>query len=165
MKKKSQLKIMESSIIILIVFFVLAIASIFFFGLHVNSVKNKMIEFENIEVIRKTQVLNFFPEIQCTKTNDMEGNCYDFYKIIAFKEQIEKNPMYYKPLLGHLSISFRRYEPSPEISGWILPDIELYDNPKPSYKKLRKVRYPVSIRDVTEENKDYFGVMILGVYE
>jgi len=71
--------------------------------------------------------------------------------------------LFYRSLLGYVRLDVVKYDPSPEINKEI-ETWNLYDNPKQEERGYSEIHYPVLLRDV-RNNRDYFGVIYLGVYE
>ena len=83
---------MFESIAVLIVFFFLLSFGFTFYG--------KMQQISNMKKIRQAMEIDAvslairtsnLPELQCSMKNIPEPNCYDFYKIIAFRQMLQ-NP-------------------------------------------------------------------------
>ena len=159
-RTKAQLQIMENAFILLILFIIFSIA--FVIAVQKSNQKDKLAEYSQVELIKKSRVLNFFPEMQCTDNNNLKSDCYDILKVMSFSDKVRQDSFYYKPLLGNIKISIRRYEPSPENKGWGTEWV-VYDSQKPGATDKVAVRFPVLLRNVTD-NSDYFGVIFLEVY-
>lgn len=167
--KKAQLQIMENAFVLLAIFFILMLAVIFVAANQRNARLEKLEMFKERDSIKKSRALDFLPEMTCSEDNVIDPNCYDILKIIAFKELIQEEQLYYNEMLGNIYIIVRRFDPSPEnpnykewVEEWII-----YNNTKAEYKGHTELRFPVLLRDVIDgtSNPDYFGVIYLGVYE
>jgi hypothetical protein len=161
--KKAQLQMMENAFVLLIIFVILIIAFVFVVGMQKSAQNDKIQEFKELELIKKSQILNFLPEMQCSDNNIIDPDCYDILKIEAFKQQIEENPDYYNTLLGKINLTVKKFEPSPDYNEWN-GEWNIYDNTKGEDEGVRQVQFPVLLKNVTEK-ADYFGVVIIGVYE
>jgi hypothetical protein len=161
--RKAQLQIMENIFVLIILFVILAISLIFVIGFQKTQYNAKLEELKELELIKKSQILSFLPEMQCTTNQDIEADCYDILKIEAFTQQIQTNPDYYNPLLGNIRIEIKRLNPSPGIPESQRWDKEwlVYDNALQGSIFTQQV--PVLLRNATA-NKDYFGVIFLEVY-
>jgi hypothetical protein len=162
LKKKAQLQIMENAFILMIIFIILVIALIFVIGFQKAEQKDKEKEYKNLELIKKSQVLNFLPEMQCSDNNNIAPDCYDLIKINSFKQQVKDSKDYYTNLLGNIKITIKRYDPSPNINSWG-ETWEIYDNPKPEDNGFLPVHFPVLLSDPVN-NANYFGLIFLQVY-
>jgi hypothetical protein len=166
--KKAQLQIMENAFILLIIFIILVIAFIFVMSFQRAEQKDKEAEFKKLELVKKSQVLNFLPEMQCSDNNQLSPDCYDILKIESFMTQVNDDHVYYNSLLGNIKITIKRYEPSPDCDcpnndRW-LKTWDIYNNPKEEDKGSLHIQYPVLLAD-TVNNANYFGVIFLEVYE
>ena len=161
--RKAQLQIMENTFILIIVFLILSIALIYVMVMRNAEQKDKLSEFKDIELIKKSQILNFLPEMQCSDNNNLDPDCYDILKMVAFRDYLEQDKLYYRSLLGNIKIRVVRYDPSPEVNSqneeWVICDFE-----KPESNGYREIQYPVLLKDVIA-NSNYFGIIYLGVYE
>ncbi|MEK6916530.1 MAG: hypothetical protein AABW92_02195 [Nanoarchaeota archaeon] len=161
--KKAQLQIMENVFTIIIIFIILIIA--FFFTVVMQKQDQKKIEEESaaLNVIKKSQVLSFLPELKCSENNNIDPDCYDILKIEAFIRQINEDNFYYRTLLGNMKFEIVKYDPSPEINSelqrWIV-----YDNPKPKDMGFTQVQFPILLKDIVS-NRAYFGMIFLEVYK
>lgn len=167
MKKRAQLQIMENTFILMVIFLILILALIFVIAVQRSNQQDKLQELQELELIKKAQVLNFLPEMQCMEgieeDIDIDPNCYDIKKIEVMTEIFENDLDYYPELIGHVRILIRKFDPSPEVNEWT-DEWLVYDKPKGEYLGHREVQFPVILRDVTSKS-DYFGIIYLGVYE
>jgi hypothetical protein len=163
--KKAQLQIMENTFILIIIFLILSIAFVFVIIMQNAAQKDKISEYKDIELVKKSQILNFLPEMQCSDNNNLDPDCYDILKMEAFRDYLEEDRLFYRSLLGNIKIRIERYDPSPEMAS--NPNIEewvICDYPKPESNGYKEVQFPVLLKDVIE-NSNYFGIIYLGVYE
>jgi hypothetical protein len=166
MEKKAQLQIMENVFMLLIVFVILAIALVFVMMMQKAAQKDKLEEYKELDMIKKSQILSFLPEMQCSDNNNLDPDCFDIYKIDVFTEHLKRDKLYYPNLLGNIKIEIVEFDPSPEIPDdkRIIRTWVVYDNPKPDVKGEKNLQFPVLLKDVVE-NSNHFGVIKLGVYE
>jgi hypothetical protein len=162
MNKKSQLQIMENVFVMLIIFIILVIAFVFVMVMQKSEQKDKLEEYKELELIKKAQVLNFLPEMQCSDNNNLDPDCYDILKIKTFKKYLETDQLYYRSMLGYIKIVVTRYDPSPDINKEI-ESWEIYDNKPEEYNGEMPLQFPVLLKDVTE-NSNYFGIIKLTLY-
>jgi hypothetical protein len=163
MTKRAQLQIMENAFIMLIIIVILIVAFIFVMAFQKSQQQDKATEFKELDILKKSRVLNFLPEMQCSDNNNLDPDCYDILKITSFSKQVQTEQLYYKSLLGNVKITIKEFDPSPGINKWT-NTWEVYDNPLPEFKGIREVQFPVLLRDVVN-NENGFGVIYLGVYE
>ncbi|MBN2422452.1 hypothetical protein JXB41_04455 [Candidatus Woesearchaeota archaeon] len=166
-KKKSQLQMMQTVVVLLIFFVLLVIGLIFVFFNQRSNLKEKQREYTNLELMKKAQVLNFMPELQCSFDNVINPDCYDIEKINAFESKVyADNKYFYDALLGNSRITILRFDMDAIDwdPAWGSADGKLiYDNKKPDYKQISKVQLPISLYD-PEEDEYYFGLINLEIY-
>lgn len=166
--KKAQLQIMENALVLMVVFIILIFAFIFFVGYQRQQLKDKEREFKQLELLKKTQIINNLIELQCSENNQFKSNCFDILKIETFKEILEEEKFYYEPLFGNIKIVIKQYEPSPDCyecttTRW-LKTWELYDNPKKQNKGFLEIQMPILLKSPVDGDTK-FGVLFLEVYE
>lgn len=154
--KKAQLQTMQTVLILVFVFFILAIAFIFIVAQQKNVVKDKLNEQLILIELKKSQIANYLPEIQCSSNAVMIEDCFDR---IALKQFFDKtnSSNYYLELLGNIKLSVSEYENG----NWTT--IMIYDNPKETYDSKRLIKMGVVIFDPIT-NKKIPGVMNLETY-
>jgi hypothetical protein len=167
MKKKAQLQIMENAFAMLIIFIIFIIVGVFAFAWQRGEEVQRQREFAELEVLKKSWILNFLPEMQCSDNNNIEPDCYDLLKIDAFARKVEEQRSseddYYGRLLGYVNISVEWYDPSPDVNKQVAK-WQIYDNPKKENKGMRVLPLPLTLRDPVN-NSNYFGIVYLGAYE
>ncbi len=148
--------------VVLVFLMLLSIGIIFFISQSQSKMKEKQGEILEFEIIKRSQVLNFLPELQCSFDGVINNNCYDLIKINKFIEIKDEHVSDYKIFLGNVRLNITQYDPSPEIDevveSWIV-----FDNPKLSDQGYRQVQYPISLYDAVEDCY-YFGILELRVY-
>ncbi|MBU0757647.1 MAG: nickel-dependent hydrogenase large subunit [Nanoarchaeota archaeon] len=175
MKKKSQLQIMQSTMILLLVFVLFAIGLIFFFSYQSSKMKEKEAEYADLEMIKKSQTLNFFPELQCSFDNIVDPDCFDMEKIESFIGYDED--YYYRRLLGNVKIVILKFDM--ENNAWFTgpddlhPGIDwdgekgfpIYNNEKEDgkYTKMKSVNLPISLYE-PKTDRYYFGMIKYQVF-
>jgi hypothetical protein len=182
MKKKAQLEMMQTAFILLILFVLFTLALIFFIGYQKTSLRRKERDIQNLDIVKKSQILNFMPELQCSFDRIVYHDCYDLEKVKAFQERFRNEPRYkefYGSMFGDLRITYARYVPeasSPR--GWdpeaLPPDDENFETSAKEnvvvpfsdskQKNLRRVQFPVSLYDPTTL-RHHFGVIYLEIQQ
>jgi hypothetical protein len=159
---------MENAFALIIIFIIFIIVGVFVFAVVANDRVQKEKEFAELEVLKKTWILNFLPEMQCSDNNEIEPDCYDLLKITAFTKRLEEDPKtldYYKSILGYVNISVEWYDPSPDINRPVAR-WQIYDNPKKEDRGIKVLPLPVTLRDpVNGSGYTYFGIVYLGAYK
>lgn len=160
--KKAQIHMMETVMVVLVFLMLLTVGIIFFISQQKAGALEKQREYDNLNIIKKSQVLNFLPELQCSFDGVVNSNCYDSIKVGQFASLYADNQFYYHLLLGNIRIEIAEYDPSPEINSEVTSWM-LYDHPKPEDLGYRQIQYPVSIYN-TVDNNHKFGILKINVY-
>jgi len=162
-QRRAQLQIMENVFILLVIFVILIFAFLFVVKMQKDAQKSKLQEFNELELIKKSKILNFLPEMQCSNNNNIDPYCYDMYKIQAFTELVQ-NDVYYAGLLGKIKLSIKRYDP--DTDQWS-EEWQIYDSPKDEYKGQLQLKFPISLYNTSEgsEASLYFGIIYISVYQ
>jgi hypothetical protein len=173
-RKKAQLKIGESILVLLIFFILLTIGLIFYAKVQSHVSEKEMDQFNAKRTIDMALAVKFLPELQCTMQATEEFDCIDALKLRAFKEMMQnnENPSYRR--------YFARMFPNAKISikqsfvpmGVILPpDLEeggvlLFNNTYTGEAEatgIQRLSLPVTIYDpITDSNS--FGFVVLDTY-
>lgn len=161
--KKGQIHMMETAMVILVFFILLTIGFVFLVGQSKAKMKEKVRDLQEKEIIKKSQILNFLPELQCSFDGIVDSNCYDLVKINRFMELRDENDFYYKLLLGNIKLDIEQFDPSPETNTVVREWEGLIDNPKGIDSGYRQIQYPISIYNATS-HKNYFGIITISVY-
>jgi hypothetical protein len=163
--KKAQLQIMENAFILLVLFIILVIAFIFAMGMMRKNQEKKLEEFRQLDMLKRSQVLSFLPELQCSDNNNLNSDCYDILKIDAFEAKLKtkEGMFFYKDILGNTKITINKYNPSPGVNKIYDPKV-IYDNPLKDDKDYKEIEFPILLKDPTDDKSPYFGSVTLGVY-
>src|SRR3989338_930658 len=152
--KKSQVTMLET-IMVLIIFFILLGVGVMFYGrASISSVQTKIKEKAMIKAVESAQASAFLIEIQCSRLNVREFNCFDMQKIEGFMNlPKEIKNQYYFDIFGYAVINITEIYPGS--SSWVI-----YDNRKGSGRE--RVQVPISIYNATSK-KNSFGVLTVDV--
>lgn len=95
--KKSQIQIMETIAIMMIFFVLLILGFVFYVKIASYGQAGKISKAQELESIRVSQAISYFPELQCSSKNIVKENCFDKYKLDAFANipQSDKDKVYY----------------------------------------------------------------------
>jgi hypothetical protein len=174
MRKKGQLEMMQTAFVLLILFVVFTLALIFFIGYQKTGIRSKEKEMQGLEIIKRAQVLNFLPELQCSFDGVVYPNCYDKVKIEKFNEYVQGSEVFYDSLLGDVRIVIAQYKSKKAERGWAEDWLEyepggdlsgrkvMFDNRNEEKKDTRMIQMPVSIYDPVE-NIYSLGVIYLEI--
>src|SRR3989338_1946725 len=139
MQKKAQLQIMENIFAIVIIVIILAIAFVFMVAVDRQEQRSREQDIAALDVVKKSQVLNFLPELKCSDNNNLDPDCYDILKIEAFTQQVSEDNFYYRTLLGNMKIEIVRYDPSPEVNNELKKNFLLKDTARQNEDRDCKV--------------------------
>jgi len=158
---KAQIQILENAFVLIVVFIILIIAILFIAIIQKSDQAVKNREYKELDAAKKSQLLAFLPELQCSHNNNLEPDCFDQLKIQAFSSNIALYGIYYKSLLGNIRITVKRYDISTDTwqETWTI-----YDYPRQVNNGIREFRYPVLLADPVDKS-NYFGILYLGVYQ
>jgi hypothetical protein len=165
MKKRSQIQMMESTLVLMVFFFLLVIGVIIYMAIQKSDAREKDKEYAQLNLIKKAQLLNYFPELRCTQDNVPIPDCFDELKLKAANESM-KNNLYYKSLLGEVQINITKtvFETISPTAPPILKEKNVfYYNASISRKSTSQIQMPVSIYDPIKD-RYWFGIVYLDVY-
>ena len=161
---------MQTVMALLIFFIVISVGVVIFVSSQKSGFREKERELERISMLKKSKILSFLPELQCSKGNVINQNCYDVLKLNAFEDVIADNMFYYKSMFGNTNITIKRFNPEPGENSWATGgkygssgNWEIFDNKKENYKSMRMIQMPISLYDAAHERYD-FGVIMIGIY-
>ncbi len=150
MKNKHAQVMMMETIAILFIFFVLLIIGFMFYARISQGTALKRIEKINeLDSIRVSQVVSFLPDFQCASRNIITDNCFDKYKLEAFKEINDVEDIYY-PFFYYSTININEVYPD-DSNTW-----EIYN--KPGNGSSSKTFIPISLYDPIDK-KYSFGIL------
>lgn len=143
----------------LIFFILLVLGFVFYLKIASSGQIGKVNKVQELESIRISQVISFFPELQCSNKNIVDENCFDEYKIESFEAltQTSKTKTYFDFLSYSTIQVIQIYPPStlhPE--PWILYNNTLNST---SYRTI----VPVNILYPLTKTKA-FGIMTVQSY-
>ncbi len=161
---------MMQTVAVLLVFFILLVMALgVYYVFQRSKIREKQAEYDDLDMMKKSQMLNFFPQLQCSFGNVVNPDCYDLEKVQKFVDSDPLNNYYYKTLLGTSKITLSRFILTNTQTGW---DADpkwadgwvIYDNAKSDYTERKNVMLPISLYE-PKENKYYFGMLKLEIYK
>ncbi|MFH0874542.1 MAG: hypothetical protein V1859_01285 [archaeon] len=169
--KKSQLQIMQTSFVILIFIIIVAVGLIVYVFMAKAGNSQKQKEYAKAELIKKSQIINFLPEIQCSFNNVITPDCYDIEKIKAFTDAnglYANNKDYYDSIFGTTKIVIKKFDLKSGTweTGWLGAtdgNFLLYENSLKKFRQKRKIMFPISLYDPVTNQKS-FGLIDLEIY-
>ena len=158
MKKKAQIQIFETIVVVLVFLVLVAISFILYGKLirgNLETYKEESAQSISISIAQRTI---FMPELQCSNDNIIKESCIDKLKMESAKNLISKgqNQIYYYDLLEYSDIKVRQIYP--EDKNW-----ELYSNKLTNFKNRFITNVPISI--FNPETKLYgFGILTIETF-
>lgn len=111
MRKKAQIKLMETVGVLLVFFVLLAIGMIFYGQYQKSEILKQQRELIVSDAISKTIRIMYLSELQCTRNKAPSEGCIDIERLKLFNETIEDNMDYYKHIFGNSKIVVRELYP------------------------------------------------------
>lgn len=150
---------MAEGIGVLFVFFMLLVLVMVFYS---RLQAGKVVEQKEEDFIKKSieisQIVAFLPEVQCSRDNVLEDNCFDLFKIEAMKKVNENvdSRIYYYDQFEYSNITIERIYPPGNT-------IVIYDYPKPNLTGRSRIPVPITVYDPT--TREYgFGILNVDTY-
>ena len=147
---------MFETIAILVIFFFLVAVGFSFYGF----IRRVSIEEQGREIMAQRAIdiaekSISFPEIQCSFDNQPEPNCIDMFKLLALKDKIAENNVYYFPIFGYSRITlYQIYPPDESITFY---NMSLAD------KSILATHIPLTVYHPAKEEY-YFSRLLIEVF-
>ncbi|MFC2135434.1 hypothetical protein ACFLTH_12545 [Bacteroidota bacterium] len=168
MKRKAQIQMGESIAIIIIVLILIIFTFIFYGKIKASDISEKKSLFEEVDVVKLSQIIYSLPEIQCSFAKVPDYGCVDLLKVKYLEELINDsqksggaNPkifFYYRELFGNSKITVQMID----IETEELTNIKLYETNQ-TWTSKNTVFMPLIVHNPITEF-DSFGVMIVEKY-
>jgi len=158
MRKKAQIQMMET-IAVLLIFFILIVLGIIFYGrVMKGNLEQEKEEQLQLQAIKVAQRASFLPELQCSQDNIVSENCIDLLKLNAAAIVMDKqaNEIFYydRFLFSKITVN----EIYPDARQWTL-----YDRPLSDFTSKIITNVPISLYEPVEDSYK-FGVMNIEYY-
>jgi hypothetical protein len=174
MKRKAQVKMMETIAVIFIFFILVLFGLIFYTQISKTNAEAKTTELAGEQAISLSVRTLFLPELRCGRGDASAINeCIDAYKIQIAKDKILEEQEYYFDILGYADIFLVEIYPGdnhcPEDNSDDdeLPGCTLYSRPKPNFGSKASTPIPVTIFNPLNNKlqPEYtFGVLYVEIY-
>ena len=106
--KKAQVKMLETILVMFVMFVILALAMIFYFNAQKTSITQQASENKESNAIEISQAVSSLIELQCSQEDIRDFNCFDLYRLESMKAKIEKDNNlrinYYYEIFGSSAI-------------------------------------------------------------
>ena len=155
MKKKAQIQIFETIVVVFIFFILIAVGFVFyskFIRGNIQTIGEQSAQSKSIAIAQRVM---FLPELQCSEDNAIKDNCIDKLKLESAKNVMTANEVYYYDLFEFSEIKIKKIYPAEE------PESTLYSRlPTTDYKNKFITNVPISIYDPSK--KAYgFGILTI----
>jgi len=153
-RKKAQLQMGESIMVLIIFFFLLVFGIVFYASYSLNQAQKKSREHKELIAIQIVQKVQFLPEIQCTIEGNEDYNCVDMSKLETFDLLPEGKKRIYETMFPRTVIDVKQVYP--DSKSWHIYGTELQGN---------MYYYPIPVAIFNPVEDDYtFGVIEIKVY-
>jgi hypothetical protein len=162
-KKKAQIKMGESIIILFIFFILVVFGLVFYASISKYTSGRDAVEAEEMNVENIQKELRFLSEIQCTESGNTRFDCYDIGKIIATQEAIQTHYDYYaQNVFLQTNISFIEVFPGNE--EWSLYEPGFTEDDMLNIKGGSAFQIPVTLFHPIDDTYN-FGYVSIMVYK
>ncbi len=154
--RKGQMQMGESITILLVFFFLMMIAVIFYVKiLKSNAIiqKEENVQLESISISEKALAL---PELSCSRQNIVTESCIDILKLTSASPLMLSHQEHYFDILGFSNITVTQVYPSYQT-------YPLYSSPLETYNSKETTRTPISLFDPITNAKS-FGILTIEAY-
>jgi len=145
---------MESIFILILIFFIISIASIFIFAKMKANDKDRLEQQLVLTELKRMQIANYLPELQCSFNGIIDHECYDMMAVEAFKEKAESPD--YLSLLGSMNLIIEEYD-----GEWVKHVV--VNASKEKFDTKTSMNYPITLY-YPLTNKKNPGVVHLEIY-
>lgn len=158
--KRSQMKMLETILVLLVFFFLLVFGLIFYVGF---SSRQKGMDYEEEMgslALQASQRFSSLSEIKCTTGGSYEKvGCMDIYSLEIFSIQADENYDVYRKLFPNTKIEITQIYPSKK--HWVVYDD--YFNYTGKAPNIEKFYMPIALHNTTADLRN-LGFVTIGVY-
>lgn len=155
MKKKSQMKMGESMVIIIIFLFLIVFGLVFYVRYKIIDVEKAAKENAELIAIQTVQKIQFLPELQCSVEGTINYNCIDILKLVSFSELSDDKLGVYEAMFPKTKISVKQIYP--EGYEWVVYGKEYLLDDQHYFS------IPFALYNATEK-QHYFGYVEIMVF-
>jgi len=156
MKKKAQMKMLETIAVVIVFFFLVSFGFKFYANLKTESINKDNAYFTELNFIEKTNTIYYMPELECPPSLE-EVNCFDRIKLEAATNVMTNNFLDYAQKYGYMNITVEDISDS-SVAPWVI-----YDRAKTGDASKMLFKTPVKIYDPITKTID-FGVVTIEYY-
>ncbi|MBW2998174.1 hypothetical protein KY321_01425 [Candidatus Woesearchaeota archaeon] len=182
--KKAQLQMLESTMVMFILFFLIILGIVFYNNVLNEKYKNMGEKFNDYQAIQIVQKISSIPELQCTKNGLLTQDCYDVGKLANFERLWKRNPTYYRKEYGLTQAKVTLvYSPSLDVQNgfetypefFTIPNTDQLDKTRTIFNftstivdddyEMNRFNYPIILMDSRFfPEKYYFGWLTIEVF-
>jgi hypothetical protein len=156
MKKRAQLQIFETMIVLLIFFILIGMGFIFYGKVSKSNFETEKFKQSQLVSVAVAQKVMFLPELQCSEQDIVKDNCIDILKLQSAVSVMNSYSLEYFDTFGFSEIRVREIYP-------IGSTYDLYIRKPTNRLNGFQTNVPVSLFDpITRTNK--FGVLTIKTY-
>ena len=146
----------ENIAIIMIIVFILIFGFVFYSKVRSASIKGKLKEYSELDLVKASQTISSLPELSCSRESLTDVGCINKLKLEAFIELglQEEYYEYYRELFGKSKVAFNSTFPDDTIN------IELYNNPFDGINNKDSIFIPINIFDPINDTVNFGYVQI-----
>ena len=149
---------MQTIFIIIFAFVILVIGFIIIMMNYKANLGKNLEQHVVLDQMKRYQIINYLPYMKCSFDGVKANECIDKAKLIAFKNEVANNQLYYKFFFGFMKFSVKQKDALGNDKEEII-----FENPKPEYTTKRQIEQSIIIYN--PENRQYEkGVLFLEVY-
>lgn len=160
--KKAQIKMFETIAVIIVFFFILVFALVYYNGTQRREIQNMIDEDKQLRAIEIIKIVTYLPELQCSMDNVLTANCVDLTKLENFREVSDANLLYYTSMFSYGKIYVEQIYPP--ISAAESKEYILYHNNKTKTKEISSNFIPILIHDPINR-KNRAGILVVEIYQ
>jgi len=157
LRRRSQMKIGESIVILVIFMFLVMFGLIFYVRFYLINWDQASAEKAELLAIQAVQKVQTMPEFQCSIRGNIKFHCIDLLKLNTFKEMDDDKKLIYKSIFPQTHISIYQIYPeteTPEAKSW-----KIYGGDISSEKTQLLFYVPVALYNATDGD---FGTFNFG---
>ena len=162
--KKSQIQLLESVAVVIVVIFLLIIGIVFWKNSQKQDITQIVSDSEDLDIITLSKVASELPELKCYSPETVTKiNCFDYYKILALNKTMgdpatrDAAFQFYNNYFHRSRITFQQLYPTEE-------NITIYDNNVSATRSI-KIRIPIVLeKNLGREGIKTFGMIIVEGY-
>lgn len=150
-RARSQIKMFESIMVLIIFFFLLIFGVVMYVNIDIFNSKNTAIKHTELKAFEIFKRLPNLPEFQATQDGDPIFDSVDYYKLQAFKDELNKEDKeIFSKIFPNTKVVIEQVYPT--LSSYVVYDgLEASTNKD----KVKKSYYPIAIYNPKSEESNF----------